>query len=58
VAAPAAALPPRLRPQFFHGEHEVFRSDHSDVVEASTVESKCRVLSLDEYLVSVGVWGR
>lgn len=33
----------------FHGEHEVFRSDHADEVEAGTILRKCAVVSLDKY---------
>ena len=33
----------------FHGEHEVFASDHTDWVKASTIESKIHVYTLADY---------
>lgn len=33
----------------FHGERELFRSDHLDWALASTIQSKCRVHSLKSY---------
>lgn len=45
----AAALPGP--PQDFHGEKELFSSDHLDGIEKSTVISKCHVS------VCRGCWG-
>lgn len=49
---PVAPPPP---PQLFHGTDELFRSDHSDIIESETVLSKCRICSLEEYMVRIGV---
>lgn len=37
--------------QAFHGEKELFKSDHLDWCYASTIESKCKVHSLHYYQV-------
>lgn len=42
--------------QAFHGERELFRSEHLDWALASTIQSKCRVHSLKAY--QVGLWMR
>ncbi|KAK7244216.1 hypothetical protein RIF29_39035 [Crotalaria pallida] len=36
--------------QKFHGENEIFLSDHRDVQSARTIEGKCVVHSYDDYL--------
>ena len=38
-----------LLPQAFHGEKELFLSDHFDQCSVKTVMAKCRVLSLSRY---------
>ncbi len=35
--------------QIFHGEKELFASDHMDVILLATVFSKCRVHTLSKY---------
>lgn len=37
--------------QAFHGQKELFKSEHTDWCFASTIESKCRVHSLQTYQV-------
>ena len=37
--------------QAFHGERELFRSDHTDWALASTIQNKCRVHNLKAYQV-------
>ncbi len=37
--------------QAFHGQKELFKSEHCDWCFASTIESKCRVHSLQAYQV-------
>jgi hypothetical protein len=56
-AAPAALLPvtarptPRGRRQAFHGEKELFKSEHLDWCMATTIEGRCQVHSLRAYQV-------
>ena len=38
----------RLR---FHGDHELFRSDHRDWIEVSTIINSCKIYSFVEYEV-------
>jgi hypothetical protein len=38
-----------MRVQAFHGEKELFLSDHFDQCSVKTVMAKCRVLSLSRY---------
>ena len=40
-----------LTTQAFHGQKELFKSEHCDWCFASTIESKCRVHSLQAYQV-------
>ena len=35
--------------QEFHGEKELFKSEHVDPIAASTITGKCRVLTLKQY---------
>jgi len=37
--------------QQFHGEKELFKSEHVDPIAASTITGKCRVLTLKQYQV-------
>ena len=37
--------------QQFHGEKELFKSDHLDWIDAQTISRKCRVHSLNQYRV-------
>ena len=37
--------------QQFHGEKELFKSEHLDPIAASTMTGKCRVLTLRQYQV-------
>lgn len=39
--------------QQFHGEKELFKSDHLDWCHISTIEGKCRVHSLQNYQVGL-----
>lgn len=48
VAAIKHQLPPL---QTYHGEREVFISDHSDTIHSATILSKCTVWALDDYRV-------
>ena len=41
--------------QKFHGEKEVFKSDHADWLPISTIEGKCHVHSLKNYQVDISL---
>lgn len=41
----------------FHGERELYRSDHKDVIHSQTVLGRCCVHTLDKYRVRGGGWG-
>lgn len=36
--------------QPFHGQHELFSSDHQDVINIEAVIGKCRVMDLQNYM--------
>ena len=38
--------------QEFHGEKELFKSNHADLIDAETVLQKCDVHSITKYRVS------
>jgi hypothetical protein len=42
-----------MRLQPFHGEREVFSSNHKDTIHKNTIMGRCRVHSLKQYEVSV-----
>ena len=35
----------------FHGEDEVLASDHEDEIEEDSIDGRCNVVTLPEYLV-------
>lgn len=50
------ALSDRIVPdhfQMFHGEDEVLASDHEDEIEEDSIDGRCNVVTLPEYLVCV-----
>ena len=39
--------------QAFHGKRELLTSKHTDVIGADTIDQKCSVMSISEYIVQV-----
>ena len=44
-----AGIPGGRRP--FHGERELYQSDHTDLIHSATILGRCVVHSLDDYRV-------